>query len=106
VTDNQPRAASAYSVALEPTGAAKALTLGWAKGLITAMAALVGGSEQPAIGDLVVRRRSDDAEAMRTSSGDQEETAQLLEHVQRQLDELSVAEFEAAWDLQSESAGA
>lgn len=106
MTDTQPRAASVYSVALEPAPTAKALTMGWIRGLITAVAALVGGSEQPAVGDLVVRRRSDDSEAMRTSAGDQDESAQLFGHVQLQLEELDVAGFEAAWGLQSESAGA
>jgi hypothetical protein len=103
VNDDEPRARSAYSVSLEPVAGAKAWSLAWVKGLIMATASLIGWSEQPAIGDLVVRRTTDDSEAIRTSAGDQEEAALLLEHVQRQIDELSVAEFEEAWGLDAES---
>ena len=99
MNDEEPRARSAYAVSLEPLARAKAWSLAWVKGLVTATAALVGWSEQPAIGDLVVRRGTDGSEATRTSAGDQEEAALLLEHVQRQLDELNVTEFEQAWGL-------
>lgn len=106
VTDDALRAASAYSVSLEPISGAKGLSLAWVKGLVLAAAALVGWWENPAVGDLVVRRTADGSEAMRTTAGDQEESAQLLGHVERQLDELSIAEFEETWGLDAESAHA
>lgn len=106
VNDEEPRAGSVYSASLEPMARGKAWSLAWVKGLVTATAALVGWSEQPAIGDLVVRHGADGSEALRTSAGDQEEAALLLEHVQRQLDELSATEFDEAWGLDTEGADA
>jgi hypothetical protein len=106
VNDDESRARSVYSVSLEPVAGAKAWSLAWVKGLITATAALIGWSEQPAIGDLVVRRTTDGSEAIRTGAGDQEEAALLLDHVQRQLEDLGTTEFEEAWGLDAESAPA
>lgn len=103
VTDDAPRAGSAYSVSLEPITGAKGVGLAWIKGLVLAAAALIGWWENPAVGDLVVRRTADGSEAMRTPSGDQEESAQLLAHVEGQLAELSIAEFEETWGLEAES---
>jgi hypothetical protein len=101
VNDNAPRAGSVYAAALEPVSGAKAWTLAWVTGLLTATAAFIGWWDSPAIGDLVVRRTADAAEVVRTGAGDQEEAAQLLAHLQRQLQELDATEFEAAWGLES-----
>jgi hypothetical protein len=106
VTNEDSRAGSVYSVALEPVSGPKAWTLAGVKGLLTAAAAFVGWWDSPAMGDLVVRRAADGSEVIRTDAGDQESAALLLEHVQRQLAELEVAELEATWGLDSEDASA
>jgi hypothetical protein len=102
VTDDDSRAGSVYSASLEPTRGAKAWTLAWVKGLMLATAALIGLWDRPAIGDLVVRRRADGSEVLRTGAGDQDEAAHLLAHLQYQLEALSAAEFEAAWGLDAD----
>jgi hypothetical protein len=101
VTDDF-RAGSVYSASLEPIHGGKAWTLAWVKGLMLATAALIGFWDRPAIGDLVVRRRADGSEALRTGAGDQDEAAHLLAHVQGQLEELPAVEFEAAWGLEAD----
>jgi hypothetical protein len=106
VSDDAPRAGTAYSVSLEPAASVTAWSLAWARGPITATAALIGSSEAPVVGDLVVHRTADGSEAIRAGAGDQEESASLLDHVQRQLEELGGTEFEATWALDAESARA
>lgn len=99
MTDTTSAAGSHYAASLERASGIRAWSLGWIKGLMLAAAATVGWVDQPAVGDLVVRRVADGSEAIRTNAGDQEAAALLLHHVRAQLADLDVAAFEDVWGL-------
>lgn len=64
-----------------------------------ALAALSGWLDSPSVGEVVIRRRADGRELHRADAGDAEASALLLEHLRRQLDTMTPAEFEDAWSL-------
>ncbi|MCS6562917.1 MULTISPECIES: hypothetical protein [Curtobacterium] len=63
-----------------------------------ALAAMGGAGEDflPSF-DLVVRRRDDGAEVLRTRAGDADQAERLLETVERDLDEKDVTTFVSEW---------
>lgn len=96
-----PTADEVFEVTLEAherQGLRRLGTLLW-----LAFSTLTGGFVGfPSIGELVVRRRSDLAEALRMDAESEESAAQLLEHVREQLRTLSPAEFGERWGIADE----
>lgn len=92
-------AAEVYEAELAPARTAAGVVRGVLRGAAALAHQLVGDALHPSAGDLVVRRRCDDAEVMRIDAGDGEQAAYLMDHVRRQLEELTPAQFEEAWTL-------
>jgi len=84
------------SVRLEPRpGPALVRAARWAAYLLSEL--LGNLLPQPSLTDLVVRRIADEVTVFRLPAGDLPAGEQLLQHVQVQLDELTVDEFLARW---------
>jgi len=62
-------------------------------------AASGGMLELSSAGDVVVRRRHDDAEELRMFAGPPESAAPMLHQVRHDLEHLSPEDFRAAWGL-------
>lgn len=68
--------------------------------IYVALSALsMGYLGMPSAGEVVVRRRADGVEVLRTDAEAEEGTAYVLAHVREQLATLSVAEFQQAWGI-------
>lgn len=61
--------------------------------------ATVGMLELSSLGEVVVRRRTDDLEVLRVTAGPPDEATQLLAHIEEQLATMSPAEFRATWGI-------
>ena len=86
------RAAEHLEASLEPHRAE-----GWQRFTHLAGAAIaVASGEMPSLSDLVVRRRDTGAEVVRTKA-DVGDAELLLARARRDLREMSIAEFAAAW---------
>ncbi|GAB2870110.1 hypothetical protein [Nocardioides pacificus] len=97
------RAGALYEVSLETherRGLRRLRTLAW----VAASTLTMGFFGFPSVGELVVRRRSDRAEVLRTDAEAEESAAQLLEHVHEQLRRLSPVEFRERWGIVDELA--
>lgn len=97
-TTPEERAGDVYAVALRerPVGRVRgAVRVVWGA-VATGFLGLVPA---PSEGDLIVTRRSDGAQLLRTQAGDAEAAAALLAHVEEQLATLSAAEFAERWSL-------
>ncbi|WP_345458348.1 hypothetical protein [Nocardioides marinquilinus] len=68
-----------------------------ARDLAVGVVGAVVGDPQLVGGDLVVRRRDDHGELLRRKNLDEDEGAAMLAAMRRDLDTLTVAEFEARW---------
>lgn len=99
------RAGEIYEAELAPARTAAGVVRGVLRGAAALAHQLVGDALHPSAGDLVVRRRSDDAEVMRIDAGDGEQAAYLMDHVRTQLAELTPAQFEEAWTLGEDGEG-
>jgi hypothetical protein len=97
-------ASTAYAVALVPVSGARAWSLAGLKAVFLATMALWGWWDELRVGDLVVTRRADGAEVLRTAAGGHSEAALLLAHVEEQLTDLTVSEFEDTWTIAAPSA--
>jgi hypothetical protein len=62
-----------------------------------ALAAMGAGEDFLPSFDLVIRRRDDGAEVLRTRAGDADQAERLLETVERDLDEKDVTTFVSEW---------
>ena len=96
--DDERPAREVYDVVLDAKP-----DVGFVRGLgyavLGALATLGVGDSLGVPGDLVVRRRTDGRELLRTDAGGEETAAQALGEMRRQLETMSAAEFAAAFDL-------
>lgn len=97
-TDEPALAGDLYRHALEPHQRGR-LRRAAVQAADLVAAATVGLLELSSVGDVVVRRRSDDLEVLRVPAGPPDEAAQTLAHVGEQLDTLPPAEFRDAWGI-------
>ncbi len=103
MTSTERRAMDAYSVAIEePHGRRRVVS--WLLWPVRIVAAGLGVLDEPTFGDLVVRSRDDDREVLRIGVEGAEETAGHLAHVRTQLVELTQAEFDEQWALDTDRA--
>lgn len=87
-----------YLVKLEPVRRSRLRRVGVAA--LDLWCAMSGGLlELSSVGDVVVRRRTDDVEVLRMASGPPEQAAQTLNYVLEQLRELTPADFRSAWGV-------
>ena len=96
MSESPARARSELSAHLDPhAGPAPIRAARWVHDVV---AELLGGLlPQPSLTDLVVRRNGDDVEVLRLPAGDLPASEQLLQYVNRQLEDLTVEEFLGRW---------
>lgn len=100
------RAGEVYVVALEPPGSGRGRLRAAGHGALLAVGAMAGWYDEPSVGDLVVRRRADGRELLRTDAGPSGAATRLLAHVQRQLAVLTPRELRDTWGALDPGAGA
>jgi hypothetical protein len=90
------RAAQVYEATLQPRRGGRLLRS--ARFLAAFTAELAWGLlPAPSLSDVVVTRRADGAELLRVAAGDPNVPGDMLHLVQRQLEDLSPADFLAEW---------